>query len=120
MRDLLLAEPKDPIRPRVNHNIVSVVDTMDREEVVNLMREKQFVALPVVDFDGRLVWVIKHHEALEAGQLEALEDLQKLVGVNADERVLSPVKTVVKSRLPWLLVNLATALVDSLRPENLW
>jgi magnesium transporter len=109
MRDLLLASPKDLIKPMVNRNIISVLDTMDREEVVNLMRERQFVALPVVDFDGRLVGVVKHHEALEAGQLEAFEDLQKLVGAGADERALSPVSTVVRSRLPWLMVNLGTA-----------
>lgn len=109
MRDLLLASPKDSIKPMVNRNIVSVTDTMDREEVVTLMRERQFVALPVVDFDGRLVGVVKHHEALEAGQLEAFEDLQKLVGAGADERALSPVSTVVRSRLPWLFVNLGTA-----------
>ncbi len=109
MRDLLLGSPSDPIKPLVNRNLVSVLDTMDREEVVNLMRERQFVALPVVDYDGRLVGVVKHHEALEAGQLEALEDMQKIVGAGADERALSPVGTVVKSRLPWLLVNLGTA-----------
>ncbi len=109
MRDLLLASPQDPIKPMVHRNLLSVTDTMDREEVVNLMREHQFVALPVVDYDGRLVGVVKHHEAVEAGQLEAFEDLQKIVGAGADERALSPVRTVIKSRLPWLFVNLATA-----------
>jgi len=41
--------------------------------------------------------------------LEAFEDLQKITGAGADERALSPVSMVVKSRLPWLLVNLLTA-----------
>ena len=109
MRDLLLASPHDPIKPLVNRNLLSVTDTMDREEVVNMMREHQFVAIPVVDYDGRLVGVVKHHEAVEAGQLEAFEDLQKIVGAGADERALSSVRTVIKSRLPWLFVNLATA-----------
>jgi magnesium transporter len=113
MRDLLLALPKQPIEPLVNRNIISVMDTMDREVVVNLMRERRFVALPVVDYAGRLVGVVKHHEALEAGQLEAFEDLQILVGAGAEERALSPVGTVVKSRLPWLLVNLGTVFLAS-------
>lgn len=113
MRDLLLALPKQPIEPMVNRHIVSVMDTMDREVVVNLMRERRFVALPVVDYAGRLVGVVKHHEALEAGQLEAFEDMQILVGAGAEERALSPVRTVVKSRLPWLLVNLGTVFLAS-------
>jgi magnesium transporter len=109
MRDLLLAAPHDRIERLAKRNLVSVPDTMDREEVVRLMQDRRFLALPVVDYDGRLVGVVKHNEALQAGQLEAFEDMQRMVGVGRDERALSPVSTVVKSRLPWLYVNLATA-----------
>lgn len=109
MRDLLLAAPRDPIESLVRRNVVSVPDTMNSDEVVQLMREKGFLALPVVDFDGRLIGVVKHAEALQAGQEAAFEDLQKIVGAGADERALSPVSMVVKSRLPWLYVNLVTA-----------
>ena len=109
MRDLLLAAPRDPIERIVRREIISIPATMDQEEVVNLMRERRFIALPVVDFDGRLVGVVKHDEVLQAGQEQAFEDLQKIVGAGADERALSPVSTVVKSRLPWLYVNLLTA-----------
>jgi magnesium transporter len=82
---------------------------MTRQEVITLIRRHRFLALPVVDSDGRLVGVIKHDEALRAGQLEAFEDLQKMVGAGGDELALSPVSTVVKRRLPWLYVNLLTA-----------
>jgi magnesium transporter len=109
MRDLLLATPRDPIESLVRRDVLSVPDTMDRQEVVTLMGERGFLALPVVDFDGRLVGVVKHDEALQAGQLEAFEDLQKIVGAGADERALSPLSLVVQSRLPWLYVNLLTA-----------
>lgn len=109
MRDLLLAAPRDPIEQLVQRNVISVPDTMGSEEVVQLMRDRGFLALPVVDFEGRLVGVVKHAEALQAGQEAAFEDLQRIVGAGADERALSPVSMVVKSRLPWLLVNLVTA-----------
>lgn len=109
MRDLLLGAPRDPIAPLVRRNVVSVPDTMNSEEVVQLMRERGFLALPVLDFEERLIGVVKHAEALEAGQDAAFEDLQTIVGAGADERALSPVSMVVKSRLPWLLVNLVTA-----------
>ena len=109
MRELLLAPPQDKIESLVHREILSVPETMTREEVITLIRRHRFLALPVVDSDGRLVGVIKHDEALRAGQLEAFEDLQKMVGAGGDERALSPVSTVVKRRLPWLYVNLLTA-----------
>ena len=98
MRDLLLAAPRDPIEGLVRREVVSVPDTMDRDEVVKLMTERRFLALPVLDYEGRLVGVVKHDEALQAGQLEAFEHLQKIAGASADERALSPVTTVVRSR----------------------
>ncbi len=109
MRDLLLAAPRDPIESLVRRDVFSVPDTMDSGEVVQLMREKKFLALPVVDFDGRLVGVVKHAQALQAGQEAAFENLQKMVGAGANERALSPVAIVIQSRLPWLYVNLVTA-----------
>jgi magnesium transporter len=109
MRSLLLASPRDTIASLMSREIMSVAATKDREDVLTLMRRHRFLALPVVDADGRLIGVIKHDEALRAGQLEAFEDLQKMVGAGGDERALSPVSTVVKRRLPWLYVNLVTA-----------
>ena len=109
MRDLLLANARDPIDPLVRKDVLSVPATMDREEVIDLMADRRFLALPVVDAHNHLMGVVKHDQALEARQLEAFEDFQKIVGAGGDERALSPVTTVVKRRLPWLYVNLATA-----------
>jgi magnesium transporter len=109
MRDLLLASPRDRIETLVHKELLSVPATMSREDVITLMRRHRFLALPVLDNEGRLIGVIKHDEALRAGQLEAFENLQKMVGAGGDERALSPVSTVVKRRLPWLYVNLLTA-----------
>jgi magnesium transporter len=109
MRNLLLASPRDTIESLMSREILSVPATMDREEVLTLIRRHRFLALPVVDADGRLIGVIKHDEALRAGQLEAFEDIQKMVGAGGDEQALSPVSIVIKRRLPWLYVNLLTA-----------
>ncbi len=113
MRDLLLASPRDPIDTLVRRELLSVPATMDREEVVTLMRQHQFLALPVVDAEGRLMGVVRQEEALEAGQEEAFEDMQRMVGAGGDERALEPVGGVVRRRLPWLYVNLATAFLAS-------
>ena len=113
MRELLLAQPSDPVETMVHRDVVSVPATMDREELAALMTDRRFIALPVVDQDGRLLGIVKHDEVIEAVQEEAFGDLQKLSGAGEDERALSPVSTVVKKRLPWLLVNLATAFLAS-------
>ena len=109
MRELLLAAPRDPIAPLVHREVVTVPATMTREEVTELVRQRRFVALPVVDSDGFLLGVVKPDEILEALQEEAFGDLQKMVGAGEDERALSPVSMVVRKRLPWLYVNLLTA-----------
>ncbi len=109
MRDLLLAKPRDPIAPIVRREVTRVPDVMSSSEVVDLMGQKRFLALPVVDFEGRLIGVVKQADALASSQAAAFENLQKIVGAGADERALSPVSMVVKSRLPWLFVNLVTA-----------
>ena len=109
MRNLLLAFPKDSIESLMSREVLSVPVTMDRQDILTLIRRHRFLALPVVDDEGRLIGVIKHDEALRAGQLEAFEDIQKMVGAGGDERALSPISTVIKRRLPWLYVNLLTA-----------
>ena len=109
MRDLLLAGSREPLESLVRRDVISVADTTGSEEVLQLMRDRGFLAIPVVDFEGRLIGVVKHTEAMEAGKEAAFEDLQRIVGAGADERALSPVSMVIKSRLPWLYVNLVTA-----------
>lgn len=109
MRDLLLAGSRDKIEPLVRREVKSVLATMDRAEVAAVMREHRYVALPVVDTENRLLGVVKHDQVLSAVQEEAFEDLQKMVGAGGDERALAPYSDAVRKRLPWLMVNLATA-----------
>ncbi|HVQ24266.1 MAG TPA: magnesium transporter, partial [Planctomycetota bacterium] len=113
MRELLLASPRDPLERLVKREIVTVPVDMPRDEVGMLIQRRRFVALPVVDRDGHLLGVVKPDEVLEAFQQEAFGDLQKMVGAGEDERALSPVSVVVRKRLPWLYVNLATAFLAS-------
>lgn len=113
MRDLLLALPQEPLDRLVRRNLTTVRATMDREEVAELMRSRGFVALPVVDDEDRLLGVVRHEQVLDTVQKEAFEDLQKMVGAGGNESATTSLATVVKSRLPWLFVNLVTAFVAS-------
>jgi magnesium transporter len=80
-----------------------------RAEVVKLLEEHQLTDLPVVDFEGRLIGAVRYRNLVEAVEDEASVALQTMVGVSKDERALSKVGFVVRKRLPWLQINLATA-----------
>jgi len=87
-----------------------VVDAMsDREELVELFERYRMTDLPVVDFERRLLGVLRYHVLVGAALEESSADLQTMVGVSKDERALSPVLFATRKRLPWLQVNLATA-----------
>jgi magnesium transporter len=76
---------------------------------VELLDRHRIVALPVVDFAGRLLGFIRHQSLVDAVEQEATADIQSMVGASREERALSPVRFAVRKRLPWLEVNLGTA-----------
>ncbi len=83
---------------------------MPSDEVAELMERNRFPVLPVVDASDRFLGVVRHGQVIEAAREEAYDDLQNLVGAG-DLSALSPVRSVVRQRLPWLMVNLVTAVM---------
>jgi magnesium transporter len=77
--------------------------------VVEKMQHDAVTDLPVIDFDGRLVGVIRQAKLASAVQQEASLDIQMMVGASRDERALSSATFAVAKRLPWLQINLLTA-----------
>jgi magnesium transporter len=80
-----------------------------QEEVVERFTGGRLASLPVVDFEGRLLGVIRYDTLAATAQEDAAGDMQAMVGVSREERALSPVAFAVRKRLPWLEINLATA-----------
>lgn len=109
IQDLALAEP-DEVLARIARKITDAVqDTAPREDVVEKMQQDAAADLPVIDFDGRLVGVIRQAKLVSAVQQETTLDIQTMVGASRDERALSPATFAVIKRLPWLQINLLTA-----------
>lgn len=109
IQDLAMAEP-DLTLLRLRRKISAVVtDVAPREEVVELLERGDITDLPVVDFSGRMVGVIRQSALVSAVQEEASLDIQTMVGASKDERALSRAGFAVKKRLPWLQINLLTA-----------
>jgi len=83
--------------------------TAKRQEIVDQLERFRVDSIPVVDVEGRLMGVVRYQSLFEAIENVASADMQKMVGVSADERALSSAGFSVRKRLPWLHINLLTA-----------
>jgi magnesium transporter len=99
-----------PILEIVDPDIPSLPVMADQAEVAHVFRDKNLVSCPVVGDDGRLLGVIMVDDVVDVIDEEAEEDLLKMGGVGADDMHADTVRTA-RLRAPWLLVNVATALV---------
>jgi magnesium transporter len=80
-----------------------------QEEVVNILRDRKIISLPVVDFDNKVLGIIRYDGLLNAVEHETIDDVQTIFGAGREERALSKVSFAIRKRLPWLEINLATA-----------
>src|SRR4051812_33854749 len=102
MRDLILAKPNTPLSQIMIKGVRSVPATMDQEEVARLMQKYGYLAVPVVDQDGRLLGLITLDDVIDIIQQEATEDVQRMFGAGAEERLTSPWHFSFKKRIWWL------------------
>ncbi|MEO1205784.1 MAG: magnesium transporter [Pseudomonadota bacterium] len=85
----------------------------DQEEVAREFRRYDLMSAPVVDSNDRMVGVVTVDDVVDVIQDEAEEDMKALAGVG-DESIADSVYYTVRSRFPWLIVNLATAILASM------
>jgi magnesium transporter len=109
MRDLILALPTRQIAQISRPSVLSIPASMDQEEVARLFRKYNYLAMPVVDGGNRLVGLITVDDVVDVMEEEATEDVQKMFGAGAEERLASPWTFSFKKRIWWLEVNLGTA-----------
>jgi magnesium transporter len=109
LRRLLLVPPDTPLKRIMTPDLISVRVHTDQEEVARQVASYNLLAIPVVDDENKLVGVITVDDVIDVIKDEATEDLYRLAGVAGDERVFTPATESLRKRLPWLVVNLATA-----------
>ncbi|GAA4057625.1 magnesium transporter [Amphibacillus indicireducens] len=105
LRDLIIAEGALTIEDVVNRQIVSVSVGDDQEDIARMMRDYDFLALPVVDFQNHLLGIITVDDIMDVMEEEASDDYSKLAGVDVDSVDQNPVAAAGK-RLPWLIILL--------------
>lgn len=89
-----------------------VIATSDQEDVARQFKRYDLMSAPVVDENERLVGVVTVDDVVEVIQDEAEEDMKALAGVG-DESLTDTVYWTARSRVPWLIVNLGTAILAS-------
>src|SRR6188508_2320907 len=109
LRRLLLVPPDTPLKRIMTTEVYSARVDTDQEEVARQVASYNLLAIPAVDAENKLVGVITVDDVIDVIKDEATEDVYRLAGVSIEDRVLTPPGESLRRRLPWLLVNLATA-----------
>src|SRR5688572_496105 len=110
LRDLVFAPVERRISEIMNLEVRFLRVSDDQEEIARQIQHYRFLGLPVVDEQQRLVGVVKVRDAIRVAQVEATEDMQVMVGLSGEVRIWTPWRHSIAKRLPWLGVNLITAL----------
>lgn len=104
LRQLLFSIPDVLIGDIASSRVIKARTEMSQEEVAQLMKRYDLIALPVVDREDRLVGIVTIDDVVDILEEEATEDIQKLAGVSGgDEAALSPPWITIRKRLPWLV-----------------
>ena len=104
LRQLLFSLPNALIHDIASDRLIKTRTDMPQEQVAQLMKRYDLLALPVVDREDRLVGIVTIDDVVDILEEEATEDIQKLAGVSGgDESALSPPWITIRKRLPWLI-----------------
>ncbi len=114
LRQLLLKRPERRLKDIMVPTVISVRTDTDQEDVARLVDSYNILAMPVVDEENKLVGLITVDDVIDVIKEEATEDIYRLAGLDAHERVFSSPGTSVRMRIPWLGLNLATAFLAAL------
>ncbi len=109
LKALVLSAPARPVREIMEGADNTVHPDLDQEEVARIMARYDLPAVPVVDANGKLLGRVTFDDVSDVMEEEHTEDLLRFSGVAADEGLGVALKTAVRTRLPWLYLNLFTA-----------
>ena len=107
--DLVIADPGSPIDRLVEPPVTTVLPDVDQEEVGRLIARYNLAAIPVVSPDGTLLGRITFDDVIDVIEAEQTEDLLRLAGVSDEDELRHDWHESVRTRLPWLGLNLVTA-----------
>jgi magnesium transporter len=113
LKDIIKAKGNVKITQMVNSDVVYVSPETDQEEVAKLISQYNLTSIPVVDSRMKLLGRVTFDDVIDVLEDENTEDILKISGVSEDEQLSGNWIEAVKSRLPWLILNLGTAFLAS-------
>lgn len=114
VKDLLMADDSMQIEEIMETNVIYTNTHEDKEEVVKIFNKYDFLAIPVVDQEERLVGIVTFDDAMDVMQEENTEDITKMAAMTPteDSYFNTSVFSHAKSRIGWLLVLMLSATVS--------
>ena len=112
VKDLLLAEDDETLISDIMlTNLISVTTRADQEEVAHMFSKYNFLALPVVDGENRMVGIVTFDDAMDVMEEEATEDIELMSGITPSEKpyLRSSPFELFKNRIPWLMLLMVSA-----------
>jgi magnesium transporter len=113
LKDIIKAKGNEKITALVKAEVAWVYPETDQEEVARLISQYNLTSIPVVDHEMHLLGRITFDDVIDVIEDENTEDILKISGVSEDEELSGHWLDAVKSRLPWLIINLGTAFLAS-------
>ena len=111
VRDLLLAEEEDLIEDLMDPNLVWATTLDDKEDVAQALSKYDFLAMPIVDKENRLVGIVTVDDAMDVIEEETTEDFEKMAAMLPSDKpyLRAGVFDTWKARLPWLMILMLSA-----------
>jgi len=112
VKDLLLADDDEMLVSDIMlTNLISVTTHTDQEEVARMFSKYNFLALPVVDMENRMVGIVTFDDAMDVIEEETTEDIELMGGMLPSEKTYlkSSIWELFKNRIPWLLLLMMSA-----------
>jgi magnesium transporter len=112
LQKLITSKRTSPVLESIDKSIPAVHVDIDQEEVARMFEKYDLVSLPVLDDDDRLLGRITIDDIVDVIEEETSEDIFRIAGLGEDDSIFNNPTESVKKRLPWLYLNLLTALIS--------
>lgn len=113
VKDMMMEEYETLVSDFMEDNVISIVTTEDKEEVAKMFDKYDFLALPVIDSENRLVGIVTIDDALDVMTEESEEDFEKMAAMapSEEEYLKESIFTQYKNRIVWLLVLMISSMI---------
>ena len=113
MRQLAVSEEDRPLDTLMGKSVISVKTDTSTQDAAQIVAHYDFSAIPVINNKDELVGLITKDAVIDLIQEQATADIYARAGLEADDRIFTPIRTSIKYRTPWIGLNLLLAVTAS-------